>query len=180
MARFPQLESLLHHRWGIPVVAELHRASGCKFVTLVRRLEVSRDSLQRTLRALIRSGWIQRNPGYGHPLRPEYILAPGARGAGEAVVELDQTLRQLRIQDPGLNKWSLAVVWALAGKPRSFSELKRELPGITSRALTLTLKELQEVGLLQRLVLDRYPPATMYRLTVWGERLCPPLLRLAG
>ena len=50
-----------------------------KFVVLQKRLGISRSSLQRTLRALIDAGLVKKNPGYGHPMRPEYLLTE--RGA---------------------------------------------------------------------------------------------------
>ena len=41
---------------------------------LQRRLDVTRDSLRRALDALIALGYVRRNEGYGHPLRPEYLI----------------------------------------------------------------------------------------------------------
>src|SRR5947207_13068422 len=67
---------LFHHRWAVPVLAELRRERGSRFVTLANRIGVTRDSLRRTLSALIDDGLVERNPGYGHPLRPEYVLTP--------------------------------------------------------------------------------------------------------
>ena len=68
------LVALFHNRWSVPILAELHRQRGSRFVTLARTLGMSRESLRRTLAALIESGLVGRNPGYGHPLRPEYVL----------------------------------------------------------------------------------------------------------
>ena len=68
------LTKLVHHRWNIAIVAELHRSNGAKFVTLANRLELGHSTLKRCLNALIDLGLVRRNPGYGHPLRPEYLL----------------------------------------------------------------------------------------------------------
>ena len=46
------LAVLFHHRWAVPILAELHGSGGGKFVTLVARLSISRDSLTNTLRAM--------------------------------------------------------------------------------------------------------------------------------
>ena len=47
------LIALFHHRWSAPVLAELGRTRGTRFVVLVNRLGVGRESLRRTLAALM-------------------------------------------------------------------------------------------------------------------------------
>ena len=49
-------------------LAELHRSRGSRVVTLSNRLGLGRESLRRTLNALIDAGLVMKNPGYGHPL----------------------------------------------------------------------------------------------------------------
>ena len=49
---------LFHHRWAVPILVEVYRTSGSKFVTLVKRLGASRDSVRRTLTALIEQNWV--------------------------------------------------------------------------------------------------------------------------
>lgn len=147
----------------MPVLAELRNRSGARFVELRNALAVPRDSLARTLAALGDAGLVARNPGYGHPLRPEYVLtADGARVAAACkrlLAELDG------LQDVALRKWSMPVVRALGESRLRFSELRDALPGVTSRALALALKDLQGAGLVERTVTDDYPPATVYELT---------------
>ena len=148
------LETLTHHRWAIPIIALLHAEKGAKFVQLVNRLKLSRDALTRSLTALNELGLATRNSGYGHPLRPEYILTPSGAKLGAACVELNHWLESHNLQESLLNKWSLPVLLATRSKSR-FSDLKRALPDITARALTLTLKTLLEHDLL-RLQSRRY------------------------
>jgi len=175
MARFERLATLAHHRWSLPVLAELHRGRGAKFVTLVKRLGVSRDSLRRTLDALIFHGWVRRNAGYGHPMRPEYLLTGAGASVAPACAELVETLREMDLEAIGLRKWSLPVTRKLGGGDGRFNELKAGLPGVTARALTLALKGLREAGVVERSVLDGYPPASVYSLTSSGRRLVPLL-----
>jgi len=159
------LVALFHNRWSVPILAELHRQRGSRFVTLARTLGMSRESLRRTLTVLIESGLVGRNPGYGHPLRPEYVLTTrGERVAarGEPLVEL---LRERGLEEVGLKKWSMPVVFALGDGPMRFSELRDALEGISPRALALALKDLEAAELLDRRVTDDYPPATIYKLT---------------
>jgi DNA-binding HxlR family transcriptional regulator len=178
---YRSIVSLCHYRWAIPVVAELSRTDGSKFVTLAAHLGVARDALKRTLTALIEQGLVQRNPGYGHPLRPEYLLTDAGRSIGPACRELAAQLTALGVEDVGLHKWSLPLLTALRDEARHFSELKNAFPGVTARAVTLALKELGEAGLVERVVLtDRYPPATVYRLKTAGAALARLGIALAA
>jgi len=70
-ANLARLIGLVHHRWNILVIADLHRLSGAKFVTLVNHLDVSRGSLSTSLANLIELGIVRKNTGHGHPMRPE-------------------------------------------------------------------------------------------------------------
>jgi DNA-binding HxlR family transcriptional regulator len=163
------LARLVHFRWAVPVLAELHRGRGGRFVNLSHTLGVSRESLRRTLAFLLESDLIRRNPGKGHPLRPEYLLTDPQLGAVAAV--LTDLLHDLDVTDVGLKKWSLPTLTLLVGA-RRFSEIRRALPDVTPRALTLTLKDLESAGLINRTVTEDYPPSTVYTTT-------PPGLRLA-
>jgi DNA-binding HxlR family transcriptional regulator len=165
------LVALFHNRWSVPILAELHRQRGSRFVTLSRTLGLSRESLRRTLVALIDGGLVGRNPGYGHPLRPEYVLTSAGEGIAGACRPLVDQLRRGNLEQIGLKKWSMPVVFALAGGPLRFSELREQLEGVSPRALALALKDLEEAGIVDRRVTEDYPPAAMYRLTKRGRPL---------
>jgi len=156
--------ALFHHRWSAAVLAELHRCGGCKFITLVNRLSISRDSLRRTLDALMTQGWVLRNPGHGHPMRPEYILTPSGARLAPWCARVCAVLRAAGIEEVGFRKWSMPIALALHRGRRRFSELRSFLPGLTARALTLALKELSGVGVIERHVSDGFPPTTYYQL----------------
>jgi DNA-binding HxlR family transcriptional regulator len=166
--------ALFHHRWAAPVLAELHRSKGSRFVTLTNRLGLGRESLRRTLTALIDAGLVMKNPGYGHPLRPEYVLTERGRAVAPACARLIDALERLDANGVGLKKWSMPAVLALADGECRFSELRKRLPEVTPRALTLALKDLASVGLVERRVTGDYPPATIYRL----RRPAQPLARI--
>ncbi|TCO26534.1 HxlR family transcriptional regulator [Kribbella steppae] len=159
------LARLVHLRWNVPVIAELHRGRGGRFVNLVHGLGVSRESLRRTIAFLEADGLIHRNPGHGHPLRPEYLLTDAGELLGEPAAALTDVLHELDAADVGLRKWSLPILIALGDQPRRFSELGNSLPGTTNRALALALKDLESAGLVTRTVTTDYPPATLYGVT---------------
>jgi len=165
------LVALCHHRWSIPLIAELHRLAGAKFITLVNRLQISRDSLSRTLIALLEGGWVQHNPGYGHPLRPEYVLTPKGQGIGPACAALMSALQSLGVEDTALHKWSLPVVCCLGAGPARFGQLKARLPGITARALAQTLKQLDGATLVERIDVTVEFSQPRYALTRRAQRL---------
>jgi DNA-binding HxlR family transcriptional regulator len=161
---------LTHHRWALPVLAEIDRTQGSRFVTLSRKLDIASDSLRRTLAALEVDGLVERNPGHGHPLRPEYLLTE--RGVIAARVAASVLASLPGDQDIVLKKWSLPVLARLQ-EPQRFSELRTALPGATARALTLALKDLQAAGLVRRRVSHGYPPAVAYEATRRGARVVP-------
>jgi DNA-binding HxlR family transcriptional regulator len=174
------LVALFHNRWSVPILAELHRQRGSRFVTLARTLGMSRESLRRTLAALIDGGLVGRNPGYGHPLRPEYVLTRAGEALAHGCSPLVEELRRSGLEDVGLKKWSMPVVFALAEGPQRFSELRDLLTGISPRALALALKDLEAAGLVDRRVTDDYPPATVYRLTGSGRPFAALLRRVTS
>jgi DNA-binding HxlR family transcriptional regulator len=70
-------------------------------------------------------------------------------------------------------RWRLLMVSYLLAGPRRFNDLRRELPGISQRMLTLDLRALEDAGLIQRTVYPEVPVKVEYRLTEDGERLRP-------
>jgi DNA-binding HxlR family transcriptional regulator len=165
--------SVFHRRWTVPVLVELYRGRGAKFVTLHNRLGVSRAILSATLDDLIDEGWVHRNPGYGHPMRPEYILTEVGRQLAPSSGRLLETVRRLKIEPLAFRKWTMPVTLVLGSEPHRFGELRNELSAITPRALTLSLKDMERDGLVQRDVLEEYPPVPSYSL----QRRARPLYR---
>ena len=174
--RLEPLLALVHFRWALPILAELHRNNGCKFVTLVMRLKLSKDALSRTLTALIEQGLVMRNPGYGHPLRPEYILTTAGQQIGMQVLELMQTLERLEVTDVALKKWSLPILVILQDHKR-FTDMIERLPGLTTRALAISLRELEQAKLLEPFT-SIQGSRNGYRLSLIGEELGLKLLAL--
>ena len=161
-----ELVDLFHHRWAPPALALLGERGGARFVELQRRLGVGRESLRRALGRLGELGYVSPNTGYGHPLRPEYLLTregrPAARLAARVLASGDQ--------DTLLRKWSVPVLAELT-EERRFSELYASLPGVTPRALALALQELESARLVAREVRATRPPSTAYRATAEGRRI---------
>ena len=76
------------------------------------------------------------------------------------------------------DKWSLLVVQTLGAGSRRFNELRREIPSISQRMLTLTLRNLERDGLVNRTVTPSIPPRVDYELTELGHSLQKPICSL--
>ena len=72
------------------------------------------------------------------------------------------------------DKWSMLLVMTLASGPRRFNQLRREVPDISQKMLTQTLRDLQRNGLVARQVFDTKPPSVEYRLTELGHSIIVP------
>ncbi|MPV60650.1 transcriptional regulator [Burkholderia sp. HI2761] len=70
-------------------------------------------------------------------------------------------------------RWRLLLVSYLLDGPRRFSDLRRDMPGISQRMLTLDLRALEDAGLVQRTVYPDVPVRVEYDLTADGDRLRP-------
>jgi DNA-binding HxlR family transcriptional regulator len=68
-------------------------------------------------------------------------------------------------------KWTLTVVGRLWDGPMRFSELRRVMPAISQRMLTLTLRALERDGLVTRTVTPTVPMRSEYELTALGRSL---------
>ncbi|MEN3973021.1 helix-turn-helix domain-containing protein [Sphingomicrobium sp. XHP0235] len=76
------------------------------------------------------------------------------------------------------DKWSMLIVMVLATGDRRFSELKREIDGISQRMLTRSLRGLERDGLVSRTVTPTIPPRVDYALTELGQSLTVPVKAL--
>ena len=73
------------------------------------------------------------------------------------------------------DKWTVLVVQTLGEGPRRFNELRREIPSVSQRMLTLTLRNLERDGLVNRTVTPTIPPRVDYELTELGQSLQKPI-----
>ncbi|NKI39970.1 winged helix-turn-helix transcriptional regulator [Streptomyces physcomitrii] len=76
-----------------------------------------------------------------------------------------------QILDRVADKWSLLVIALLDRRTLRFSELRRQIEGISQRMLTVTLRQLERDGLVLRTVYPVVPPRVDYELTQLGVTL---------
>jgi len=158
-------------RWLAPLMAHFGAEGGARFAVLLARIGLSRSALAASLTQLQAADWLTRNRGHGHPLRPEYLLtAKGAPIAAFAARLMAQRER-LGLEPPQLPRWSLPVILRLDGGPARFSAIRRALPPVTPRALSLTLKQMLATDLIDRALEPDFPPIAIYGLTRRGAGL---------
>ncbi|WP_073086765.1 winged helix-turn-helix transcriptional regulator [Chitinophaga jiangningensis] len=76
-------------------------------------------------------------------------------------------------------RWKPLIINRLMKQPMRYSELKKSIPFVTERALTLQLKELEQDGLIQKIIHQEKPPRNIeYLLTEKGRSLHPVLSAL--
>lgn len=68
-------------------------------------------------------------------------------------------------------RWKLLILFSLAERPKRFTQIAREVNGITDKTLSKELKSLEENKLILREVYDAFPPAVEYSITPHGMSL---------
>jgi DNA-binding HxlR family transcriptional regulator len=76
-------------------------------------------------------------------------------------------------------KWKTVVLWYLRKDKKRFSELRKLIPHITEKMLSLQLKDLEQDGIVTRKVYKEIPPKVEYYLTDFGKTLIPMLEEIA-
>ncbi|TWI18854.1 winged helix-turn-helix transcriptional regulator [Sphingobacterium siyangense] len=73
-------------------------------------------------------------------------------------------------------KWKAVILYHLKDGEKRYNELKKEIPIITEMTLSLQLKQLEEDGLISRIVYGEKPPVkVIYNLTDFGRTFIPAL-----
>jgi DNA-binding HxlR family transcriptional regulator len=101
----------------------------------------------------------------------------------EILVELNGSLFHCAM-DVSMNfiggKWKTVVLWYLKDGKKRFAEINKLIPQMTERMLSITLKQLEEDGLVLREVYTTKPPLKVeYSLTEFGQSCIPMLTEIA-
>ena len=77
-------------------------------------------------------------------------------------------------------KWKTIVLWYLRKDKKRFSELRKLIPGITEKMLSMQLRQLEQDGFVSRTVYPEVPLRVEYALTPHGRTLLPLLEEIAA
>lgn len=143
------LVKLTSRAWCLNILALLASGVPGRQAPLLAATSASRTSFAASLEHLVQLGLLERNPGHGHPLRPEFRLTRNgveiAETASRVVkaIPSDQEFALLR------RSWTVPIL-ALTETPQRFSVIKSSLATITDRALSSSLHQLEAREWLQR------------------------------
>jgi DNA-binding HxlR family transcriptional regulator len=97
------------------------------------------------------------------PMRKIYTPSSAAADTLEAIKLLD-------------GRWKLIILFHLFdGKVQRYSDFEKLIPEISQKMLAQQLRQLEADGIVHRKVYPQVPPKVEYRLTAWGQALCPAL-----
>jgi DNA-binding HxlR family transcriptional regulator len=100
-------------------------------------------------------------------------LPPGKQGAHTPLTAAIGMESALRLLD---GRWKLLIMFHLfGGQVQRFSDLERLIAGVSQKMLAQQLRQMEQDGLVLRTVHPEVPPRVEYRLSPWGEALCPAL-----
>lgn len=143
------LVKLTSKAWSLNILAHLYSGVPGRQATLLAATSASRTSFGSSLAHLLQLGLLERNPGHGHPLRPEFRLTMQGIAIAEAaskIIEIvpdDKEFALLR------RSWSVPIL-AVTSTPKRFSTIKSGLGKITDRALSNSLSDLEKRGWIRR------------------------------
>ncbi len=155
---------IFQYKWDISLIGKLYQDHGSKVITLQSHFGISRGILKSSLERLLDVGLVMENPGYGHPMRAEYILTSKGQALGPFCIALLEEGRKKEITEIFENKWSCPIIIKVGEHIKRFNELKNVLAPVTSRALSTNLKFLHEAKCLKREIFDSHPPLFIYSL----------------
>lgn len=76
-------------------------------------------------------------------------------------------------------KWKTMMIFHLKDGALRSSELQRTLSGISNKMFTQTARELEKVGIIERIIYPVIPPKVEYKLTDTGLSVLPIVLDIA-
>ncbi|MEM9426778.1 MAG: winged helix-turn-helix transcriptional regulator [Pseudomonadota bacterium] len=143
------LVKLTSRTWSLSILAHLHRGVPARQAPLMAATRAGRTAFAASLKHLVELALLERNPGHGHPLRPEYRLTEVGKDAARVAAQIVDA-----VPDEGQfavlrRSWTVPVL-AITQTPQRFSRIKARLAPITDRALSQSLRELETRDWLRR------------------------------
>lgn len=156
--------------WALPILSNLHDGVAGRQATLLTATGANRTAFAQSMNHLIEIGLLERNPGHGHPLRPEFRLTEPGKVAA-AIASKIQRVSGTEDQDLLRRSWTIPILTSLH-RPNHFNGIKRNLLTITDRALSQSLRTMEDRNWVCRNVDDAArPPRSIYSAVNLGGEI---------
>ncbi len=165
------LVNLTSKAWSLKILALLDSGIPGRQAPLIAATSASRSSFAASLGHLLQLELLERNPGHGHPLRPEFRLTPKGRVAAAMAGRIVNIVPD----DDGFavikRNWAVPIL-AVTETPKRFSAIKNGLGPITDRALSKSLGVLEERAWLKRDIdVSQRSPFPTYHAVNTGRKI---------
>lgn len=175
------LVNITSRAWTLPILARLHEGTQARQAPLLAATGAGRTAFAQSLQHLIDIDLIERNPGHGHPLRPEFRLTAQGIEAAALAHAVHQATTPAGL--PLLRRtWVLPILSTLQA-PRHFNDIGRHLGRITDRALSQSLRIMEDhQWVLRDVSTASRPPRPLYSPINTGlalSRIAAPRITLS-
>ncbi len=165
------LVKLTAKAWSLTILQSLQAGVPGRQAPLLAASGAGRTAFSQSLAHLVELALLARNPGHGHPLRPEFRLTAEGRQAAAMAAAIFEAAPNPADRALLRRRWTVPIL-AVLPTPRPFGALKQDLTPITDRALSQALKSLEHHRWLKRRIEpDSRPPRALYHATGKGDRI---------
>ncbi len=172
------LVKLCTRTWSLTALGLIASGVDARVSPLAAAAGCGRTSMSASVEHLVALGLLERNPGHGHPLRPEFRLTAIGELIAEWASQLSSLVNSEQNQLIIRNKWTLPLISCLS-EERRYSDLRRELLPVTDRALSNCLSNLTDNSWVKRSVSSQaQPPMVTYHTILLGQTVQEHLMVL--
>lgn len=165
------LVKLTSKAWSLKILALLHSGTPARRAPLVAATQASRTSFAASLEHLIELKLLERNPGHGHPLRPEFRLTQTGIGVAAIAHQIIKLVPDDKAFSVIKRNWTVPIL-AVTATPMRFSHISAGLETITDRALSKSLGLLEEQAWLKREIdISERSPYPVYKAINTGQEI---------
>jgi len=144
-----QLVNISSKAWALKILALLDSGVPGRQAPLLAATKASRPAFAASLKHLAELKLLEKNPGHGHPLRPEFRLTRQGVDVAAMAGRVLKTAPDGNALTILKRSWSVPIL-AIAGTPARYTTIKSGLGKITDRALSQSLYFLEERAWLVR------------------------------
>lgn len=163
------LVNLTARAWSLDILAQLQAGVPGRQAPLLAATGAGRGAFRASLEHLVDLHLLERNPGHGHPLRPEFRLTDAGADAAKMAARIVAVVPDGDTSSLVRRRWTVPVL-ALTERPQRFSAIRLQLTPITDRALSTSLGQLEARHWVQRDIdTTTRRPFPVYRATHQGR-----------